>query len=75
MYRIQICVDNNVIVGRQDRDLDPAVFESIVTGQHPQGDGDAHTRDSSIHGGLNRTCYYHAVWIPLKLHLSKILAL
>ena len=64
MYRIQICVDNHVIVGRQDRELDQELFTAIVTGQHPQGDGDAHTRDSSQHGGLNRTCHYHAVWNP-----------
>ena len=65
MYRIQICVDNHVIVGRQDRELDLGLFTEIVTGQHPQGDGDAHTRDSSMHGGQNRTCYYHAVWNPV----------
>ncbi len=64
MYRVSVCVDNHVIVGRQDRDLTLAEFEAIVTGQHPQGDGEAHNRDSSEHGGQNRTCYYHAVWNP-----------
>lgn len=62
MYRIQICVEDGTIVGRQDRELTRELFESIVTGQRPQGDGDAHTRDSSMHGGLNRTCYYHSIW-------------
>jgi hypothetical protein len=64
MYRISVCVDNHVVVGRQDRELDRDLFAAIVTGQHPQGDGDAHTRDSSMHGGQNRTCYYHSVWNP-----------
>lgn len=65
MYRIQICVADEIIVGRQDRDLDRATFESIVTGAHPQGDGDAHSRDSDQHGGQNRTCYYHSIWNPV----------
>jgi len=65
MYRISICVDNHEVVGRQDRELDLELFTAIVTGQHPQGDGDAHTRDSSMHGGQNRTCRYHAVWNPV----------
>lgn len=67
MYRISICVDNHQVVGRQDRELDQELFTAIATGQHPQGDGEAHSRDSSQHGGQNRTCYYHAVWAP---HLS-----
>jgi hypothetical protein len=64
MYRVSICVDDHNIVGRQDRELTLELFSSIVQGQHPQGDGDAHTRDSSMHGGQNRTCYYHSVWNP-----------
>lgn len=67
MYRIQICVDDHEVVGRQDRELDLALFTAIVTGQHPQGNGDAHTRDSSMHGGQNRTCYYHAIWNPVSM--------
>jgi hypothetical protein len=67
MYRVSICVADHTVVGRQDRDLDPDLFASIVTGQHPQGDGDAHTRDSHIHGGQNRTCYYHGVWNPVTM--------
>jgi hypothetical protein len=62
MYRISICVDNHEIVGRQDRELDRDLFERIITGQHPQGDGDAHSRDGQFHGGQNRTCYYHSIW-------------
>lgn len=65
MYRIQICVEDGIIVGRQDRELARELFQSIVTGQRPQGNGDAHTRDSSIHGGQNRTCYYHSIWNPV----------
>jgi hypothetical protein len=65
VYRIQICVEDHSMTGaRQDRELDLELFTAIVTGQHPQGDGDAHNRDSSQHGGQNRTCYYHAVWNP-----------
>lgn len=64
MYRISICVDNHEVVGRQDRELSLELFTAIVTGQHPQGDGPAHNRDSSEHGGQNRTCYYHSVWNP-----------
>ena len=65
VYRIQICLEDHSLFGaRQDRELDLELFTAIVTGQHPQGDGDAHTRDSSLHGGQNRTCYYHAIWNP-----------
>lgn len=64
VYRIHICLEDHTIVGRQDRELDLDLFTAIVTGQHPQGDGQAHNRDSSEHGGLNRTCYYHAVYNP-----------
>lgn len=67
VYRIQICVDDHTVVGRQDRELTQELFTAIVTGQHPQGDGEAHNRDSSEHGGQNRTCYYHAVWNPDEL--------
>ena len=67
MYRINICVEDGTVVGRQDRELDRATFESIVTGARPQGDGDAHTRDSSMHGGQNRTCYYHSIWNPVTM--------
>lgn len=65
MYRIQICVEDGTVVGRQDRELDRDLFLSIVTGQRPQGDGPAHNRDSSEHGGQNRTCYYHSIWNPV----------
>ena len=65
MYRISICVDDHVIVGRQDRELDLELFTAIVTAQHPQGDGAAHNRDSSEHGGQNRTCRYHSVFNPV----------
>lgn len=65
MYRIQICVADGTIVGRQDCDLDRVTFEAIVTGTRPQGDGEAHSRDSSQHGGQNRTCYYHSIWNPV----------
>lgn len=64
MYRVNICVEDGTIVGRQDRELTRELFESIITGARPQGDGDAHTRDSSMHGGQNRTCYYHSIWNP-----------
>ena len=64
VYRIQVCVEDHTIVGRQDRELTLELFTRIITGQHPQGDGSAHTRDSNQHGGQNRTCYYHAVWNP-----------
>ena len=68
VYRIQICLeDHSPFGGRQDRELDLELFTAIVTGQHPQGDGDAHTRDSSQHGGQNRTCRYHAVWNPVTM--------
>jgi hypothetical protein len=65
MYRIQICLDNHEIIGRQDRELDFDLFCLIITGQHPQGDGQAHSNDSNQHGGQNRTCYYHAIWNPI----------
>jgi hypothetical protein len=64
VYRIQVCVEDHTVVGRQDRELDLALFTAIVTGAHPQGDGVAHTRDSDQHGGQNRTCYYHSIWNP-----------
>ena len=64
VYRIQICVENHSVVGRQDRELTQELFTAIVSGQHPQGDGEAHNRDSSEHGGQNRTCYYHSIWNP-----------
>jgi hypothetical protein len=64
MYRIRICVEDGTIVGRQDRELDLELFTKIITGTRPQGDGLAHNRDSSEHGGLNRTCYYYSIWNP-----------
>ena len=64
VYRIQVCIQDHTIVGRQDRELSLELFREIVTGAHPQGDGEAHSRDSSEHGGFNRTCYYHSVWNP-----------
>lgn len=64
MYRIQICVEDGTIVGRQDRELTRELFSSIAQSQRPQGDGDAHARDSSQHGGQNRTCYYHSIYNP-----------
>jgi hypothetical protein len=64
MYRIQICVEDGTVVGRQDRELDLELFTEIITGQRPQGNGPAHNRDSSEHGGQNRTCYYHSIWNP-----------
>lgn len=67
VYRIQICLEDHTIVGRQDRELTQELFTAIVTGQHPQGDGEAHNRDSSEHGGQNRTCYYHGIWDPDEL--------
>ena len=65
MYRVNVCVEDGTVVGRQDRELTRELFLAIVTGTRPQGDGDAHTRDSSIHGGLNRTCYYHSIYNPV----------
>ncbi len=64
MYRVNVCVEDGTVVGRQDRELDLELFTAIITGQRPQGDGDAHSRDSSQHGGQNRTCYYHSIWNP-----------
>lgn len=65
MYRVNVCVEDGTIVGRQDRELDAMLFEAIATGTRPQGDGDAHSRDSDQHGGQNRTCYYHSIWNPV----------
>ena len=64
MYRIRICVEDGTVIGRQDRDVDLELFTEIITGTRPQGDGSAHNRDSSEHGGSNRTCYYHSIWNP-----------
>ena len=65
MYRVNVCIEDGTVVGRQDRDLDRSLFEAIITGARPQGDGEAHSRDSSMHGGQNRTCYYHSIWNPI----------